>query len=69
MVASVPAQGTPRTWSTLVQQAARTAGTQPEDRGVVCTFKSRPSVPQKSLTEPPGKPQRPTVEGQPGVGD
>lgn len=52
VVASVPAQVVPRTWSTLAQQASRTAGMESEDMGVICTFRSRPSVTQKSLMDP-----------------
>lgn len=48
----MPAQVAPRTWSTLAQQASRTAGTKPEDMGVICTFRSKPSVTQKSLMDP-----------------
>lgn len=43
-VASVPAQVAPRTWSKHAQQAARTAGSQPGDMGVIDAFKDRPSV-------------------------
>lgn len=52
VVASVPAQVVPRTWSTLAQQASRTAGMESEDMGAICTFRSRPSVTQKSLMDP-----------------